>query len=692
MAYNDVTLIAYSSAGALSLIFTLFLFYAAVAERWKWPIAVAAAVQTAWLVTLSASLANQQVSNDSILAMEAAHFLTWILGLNLALRLLRPEQWPIHLKISLLIGVLAYAVALVDIFISPFDTTTVYFFCFLVLSLVALVSLEQLVRNARSGRFIKLLGISLALVFLFNVYLYAQGIINRRVDLIAWQARAALLMASSVLVVGAGLLFRDSDTQPTGLGISRPVAFYSTSLVLSSASVILLAIGGYYVRSMGGHWGIYIFTLMLFFSLIALSALFLSNSVRSVLQVWISKHFFRHKYDYRREWLSVIRALSNEPSSDHVYETVYQVIATTFQSTGGEVWIRQGMQYRKVYSRTGQPTVMADLVPSDHPFITVMQDHEWIFAPQAEGGPLADHNHTIPEWVRSHQDVQLILPLIAQSQLVGFALLEKEGLDADLTWEDLDILKTVGRQLANHILIHQQEQQLSEARQLDTYNKLSAFIMHDLNNLVAQLDLVVKNSARHKQNPAFIDDMILTVTNAVNRMKILMQKFGRSDHDAPTRFSVFEAVQASIDACKGNVPPARLALNGQDQDIQADRERFILAIKHLIKNAQEATSETGTVDVSVSTQPDGGLMISIDDTGTGMSQEFIEHQLFKPFETTKTGQGIGIGVYLTRSYLEELGANLEVDSAPGYGTCMTIRFETDHQSDFATSERMTVTD
>lgn len=679
MAYNEVTFIAFSSASALSLIFTLFLLYATWADRWKWPMAAAAAVQTAWLWILALSFARQEISQITLLSLEATYLFSWILGLNLTLWLLRPQGWPMHLKAALAASVLIYALSLLDIVLDPFDTTVTYFFSFMLLALLALVSLEQLVRNARSGRFMKLLGISLALVFVFSIYLYAQGIINRRVDLVAWQARAALIMASSFLVVSAGLLFRDSVDEPTGLGLSRPVAFYSTSLLLSSVCVILLAVGGYYVRSLDGHWGIYLFTLMLFCSLIALSALFLSNRVRSALQVWIAKHFFRHKYDYRREWLNVIKALSSDPGSHQVYATVYGVIARTFQSTGGEVWIGEGKRYRRVFCRTGQPTVEPESLPADHPFLQVMWHHEWVFAPQADEGPLAHHNHTLPDWIREHPDVQLILPLIAQNQLVGFVLLEKEGLDADLTWEDLDILKTIGRQLANHILIHQQEEQLSEARQLDTYNKLSAFIMHDLNNLVAQLDLVVKNSERHKHNPAFIDDMVLTVSNAVRRMKTLMQKFGRSDQESPTVFSVFDAVQASIEACSSGVPRPALTVNGVDQDIQADRERFILAFKHLIKNAQEATPESGSVDVTIHSRPGQELTVSIDDTGTGMSREFIEHQLFKPFETTKTGQGIGIGVYLTRSYLEELGARLNVDSAPGYGTCMTIRFDTEQE-------------
>jgi putative PEP-CTERM system histidine kinase len=445
-------------------------------------------------------------------------------------------------------------------------------------------------------------------------------------------------------------------------------------MVIASSGIVLLAVGGYYVRTMEGYWGIYIFTLLLFFSVIALSALFLSNHVRGALQVWISKHFFQHKYDYRQEWLNVIQALSAVPEADQVYQRVYEVIAGTFKATGGLVMVFKGAHYHKVFSNSAGDASHPNTVPAYAAFVGTMIEEDWVFAPNASEGSLAEYNDTLPEWIRNDPEIQLVIPLITQNQLVGFVALEKTGRSTTPSWEDLDILKTIGRQLANHILIHTQEEQLSEARQLDTYNKLSAFIMHDLNNLIAQLDLVVKNSERHKSNPAFIDDMVLTVSNAVNRMKALMQKFSRNERETVTQVSITEAVSDSITACSTTLPKPILSVKGDDRCIQADRDRFILAIKHLIKNAQEATPDDGVIDVEVKSHQNGLFTITIVDTGAGMTQAFIEQQLFKPFVTTKTGQGMGIGVYLTRSYLEELGASLEVSSQVGTGTTFTVTF------------------
>lgn len=678
MDYNDVTAFAYSSASALSLVLAIFLAWSALSDHWKWPIAVAAIVQTVWLGMLSLSLSDEQVPPNTLLLLEGGQFFAWILALNITLRQLRPGGWPTALKLSLALAMMVLLLTATDILFTGLAGSLVIFAAFMLLSFLALISLEQLVRNAHSSRFLKLLSVSLGILFLFNIYLYAQGMINRSVDLTLWQARAALIMAVCFVVVSAGLLFRDRLEESDGLGLSRPVAFYSMSLALTSVCIIVLALGGYYVRTLGGHWGIFLFTLMLFGSLVALSALFWSNRVRSFVQVWVSKHFFRHKYDYRNEWHHVIQALSSVPEPGAVYRNVYQVIAHTFQAYGGAIYVlRQG--YWECVHNTDVDLVRDRPPPIEQEaeFVRVMAEQEWVFAPKVHHGAVSAWNHTLPDWITQDPHIQLIVPLIAREQLLGFVTLEKAGLDEDLGWEDLDILKTIGRQLANHMLIHAQEQQLSEARQLDTYHKLSAFIMHDLNNLIAQLALVVKNSERHKQNPAFINDMILTVNHSVTRMKALMQKFKRMDDELPSRFPIQLAITEAIAACQGNQPAPQLVLTGWpedaiDHDVLADRDRFVLALKHLIKNAQEATPETGSVIVTLAYNDHHHYRVTITDTGSGMSRSFVDDQLFKPFETTKTGQGIGIGAYLTKGYLEEIGGRLKVDSRLGFGTAMTV--------------------
>jgi signal transduction histidine kinase len=99
--------------------------------------------------------------------------------------------------------------------------------------------------------------------------------------------------------------------------------------------------------------------------------------------------------------------------------------------------------------------------------------------------------------------------------------------------------------------------------------------------------------------------------------------------------------------------------------VLADRERLERVVGHLIQNAIEATPRDGHVMVR---RPRAGgrcesVEIEITDTGEGMSEEFIRERLFKPFESTKSA-GMGIGVFESREYINELGGLLEVSSQP----------------------------
>ena len=85
-----------------------------------------------------------------------------------------------------------------------------------------------------------------------------------------------------------------------------------------------------------------------------------------------------------------------------------------------------------------------------------------------------------------------------------------------------------------------------------------------------------------------------------------------------------------------------------------------------VKLDNEATPRDGTVSVGLKRQDDT-VLITIADTGEGMSEEFIRERLFKPFESTKSA-GMGIGVFESGEYIAELGGKIELVSEVGAGT------------------------
>jgi len=250
-------------------------------------------------------------------------------------------------------------------------------------------------------------------------------------------------------------------------------------------------------------------------------------------------------------------------------------------------------------------------------------------------------------------------------------VLTKPKVDASLTWEDRDLLKTVGRQVANYLSRHRQAEQLSESRQFDTFNRLSAFVMHDLKNLIAQQALLVKNATKHRDNPAFIEDSFKTIDNSVNRMSGLLQKLQRNQPAEIRTHSLNEILLEANKKCQGKKPSPTLRLPENNCTINADRDRLVMAIVHLLTNAQDATSTSGFIDINVNVA-DQTARITIADNGQGMSEDFIQTRLFKPFDSTKEGKGMGIGVYQAKEIAVEMKGNLRVESTVNEGTTFTM--------------------
>ena len=124
-----------------------------------------------------------------------------------------------------------------------------------------------------------------------------------------------------------------------------------------------------------------------------------------------------------------------------------------------------------------------------------------------------------------------------------------------------------------------------------------------------------------------------------------------------------------------NQPRPRVLGPSDPVMVRADRDQLWSVLGHLIQNAQDATPPDGEVTLTLKASSDH-VVLFIQDTGTGMSEEFIRMQLFKPFESTKGLTGMGIGAYQAREYVRQLGGNIDVTSEPGMGSCFSVLLPT----------------
>jgi putative PEP-CTERM system histidine kinase len=290
---------------------------------------------------------------------------------------------------------------------------------------------------------------------------------------------------------------------------------------------------------------------------------------------------------------------------------------------------------------------------------------------------------TLPEWLLGMSQAWLIVPLCVGDELIGFVILASARTDFDVNWEVTDLLKTAGRQAASFLAQMQATEALLEVRKFDAFNRMSAFVVHDLKNIVTQLSLLMKNAKRLHANPEFQQDMLMTIENSLDKMRQLMLQLREGATPPGAAFGVdLRRVVQSIES--------GAASRGRKLDVEMDErvfargheERLERVIGHVVQNALDATTADGRVWLKLG-RAGGQARIEVGDTGHGMSPEFVRDRLFKPFQTTKSA-GMGIGAYESFQYVQELGGSISVKSEPDAGTEVTLLlplFEAGHESD-----------
>lgn len=541
----------------------------------------------------------------------------------------------------------------------------------LLLSLAGFVLIEQVHRNTRASQewAVKFLWIGAGAIFVYDLCLYSVALLFRELPLQVWEARgAANALAVPLLAVGVA---RTRQWSPQ-VFMSRRPALYTTSMIAAGVYLLAMAVAGYYIRIAGGSWGGAAQILFMFGAGLLLVVVLFSGQARAWLRVFLTKHFYPYRYDYRVEWLRLIRTLSSTGESG-LEQRALTALAQIVNSDAGGIWIasEDGRYLPRGGDLAGSDS---PIEPADSEFLRYLAAREWIADLNArrrrDGGDRPDL--PMPEWLLKLERAWLVVPLLQEETLVAFVVVSQPLVPHVLTWEDLDLLRTAGRQVASYIALDQAARRLAQSQQFEAYNRFAAFMMHDLKNLIAQQSLVVQNAARHRGNPEFIDDAISTIDNSVKRMSRLLEQLRRGETlGVARRVRLAQVCAETVQRCTDRRPTPVLASTDESLEVLVSAERLGLVLEHVIRNAQDATPPEGQVAVELRRTAHQAL-IEVRDTGRGMDHAFIRERLFRPFDTTKGSQGMGIGAFQTREFVRMAGGDVRVESDVGRGTRFVI--------------------
>jgi putative PEP-CTERM system histidine kinase len=555
-----------------------------------------------------------------------------------------------------------------------FGPTGSAFGVYLILSiLVILFQMEQTFRNTQAVQRHQLNYLLLGITFgsLYSLFLASILLLYRYVYLELIMAGCVVYSICWGMIAFAVIRYQLLDMR---IFISRHVIFTSISALGVGIYLVVMGLVGYLLRSRMGRWDIFLSAIFISIALILLAVILLSSTLQKSLKHFINVHFYRYKYDYRLEWNEFTKKISEVNDLPNLLLKIIEMISDTLWVNQLSVWLYNERSGNLSFNTSRNLPRKAEFLSKDTPLAQYLLHHSM---------PLDVKSPEVQSIVSNHQDlfnrfhIALILPLKLASRLVGMITLGAEMKGIDYSEEDYELLKTIALQASSAIFNAQLIEEMAVAKEAESFNKISSFLVHDLKNLVSSLSLIFQNAERNITKPEFQKDLLTTLQNTVEKMKTLIEKLSTLPKELDikkTSVDINHLVREAIESTKAakmkgvvlstdlyDVPPAK-----------ADGEYIKKVLVNMILNAvQSLPGGKGRVEIA-SYAKDGYIHVEVLDSGVGMDEDFIKKQLFKPFTSTKK-KGLGIGLYQCKTIMEAHGGVIEVSSIPSRGTQFILR-------------------
>jgi len=545
-------------------------------------------------------------------------------------------------------------------------------------SVVALMNLERTYRAAVGTlRWrVKYVLLGYATILATRLYTGSQALIYGSIAP-SMDTISTVAVAISVVLIMIGLLRNgsfDIDLYPSHQVISGSITIILAGAYLFTIGLLAKAVA--YIGS--GDAAFPIKALGILVALLALAVLTQSDRFRLHIKQFVSRHFRRPKYDYRTLWKRFTDETAKPLAQEEICDSIAKLSCETFEALSVNVWL---FEENGANLRLQASTALAAKSATHDPLGE--QDLEGLKASFAlDTRPIYLECNSEP-WVQNfarlnprkfeHGGKRICVPIIARESLLGVLVLGDRIAGIPFSEEEFDVLASIGHHAASSLLNLRLSRKLIENREIDAFQKMAAFFVHDLKNAASTLSIMVKNLPMHWDKPEFRMDALRGISRTGDRINKLIERLGavRKDLDIDPRPHGFDRfVQSTLSTWE--TPPEveiRSSLNCPIE-IPVDKQQLAKVLINLLINASEAMNQRGVIQVETGAE-DRHLFLRVKDDGCGMSPEFLEKRLFRPFQTTKQ-QGIGIGMFQSKMIVEAHGGQLYAESEEGKGAIFSM--------------------
>ncbi|RGP40770.1 Sensor protein FixL [Altererythrobacter insulae] len=520
--------------------------------------------------------------------------------------------------------------------------------------------------SATSRHLLRWSALALAGFWLFELNYHTIAYLSSSApDLLTALKGAAIAAFAICLAVGSHARTAGLEFSP-----SRAVTFRSLSLLFITAYLLAMVVIAQALAALGGELGRLSQVGFLVLACACAIIWLPSPKARGWVRVNIAKHLFQHRYDYRAEWQRFTDTVGKSEDSDAtLHDRAVKAIADITDSRGGLLLVPNEEAELEIAAQWRWTDLNVPSPAAGYGLSARLEETGFIvdFDQIRSGEPALVRARDFPDWMIGTTDVWAAVPLVHFARLVGVVVLSRPSASRNLDWEDFDLLRVAGRQLASYLAEQSGHQALMEANRFDEFNRRIAFVMHDIKNLASQMSLLAGNAEKHADNPEFRKDMLITLRNSADKLNGLLARLGRYGASKNSEPVEIELSTFALDIAKRFVGAHRVEIaRAQPGIVKCDAEALNQALQHLVQNAIDASADGSPVFLDV-TNDGFQARIEIVDSGEGMSPEFVRNGLFKPFVSSKDG-GFGIGAFEASELVRAMGGRLNVESRPGLGT------------------------
>ena len=542
---------------------------------------------------------------------------------------------------------------------------------------LAVSNLEKTLRSSagRARWQVKFMVMGVAALLASRIYTTSHAmlfsLLDTQVELI--NSTALLLCAIPILVAlrRAGLLQLD-------IYVSQGLIYRSITLAAVGIYLILVAllVGAVDYLQINRYFRLDV--LLVLAALVTLSAVLLSDRLRQGVRAFLSRHFRRPLYDYRQFWRTFTQRSASVVGNKELCRVVVRMVSEAFETLSVTIWlVEEDDRTLELGASTALTESDAKSALSAHPasrlLIEGLREQESIVDTQATpNGWIQRLDKACPGFLKQAH-IRHLIPLAAQGELLGILTLQGRVRGKALSVEDFDLLQVIADQAASSLLNLKLSARLQRAKELEVFQNMSAFFAHDLKNLASRLSLTTQNLPRLFDNPEFRKDACQVMSQSVEKIRTFCNRLSSLERKIAVerqQGDLNKLLQITLDELKGSIGASLVEALEPLPPAWLDSEQIQTVLVNLILNADEATGTGGRIRIRTRSR-NGSAELAVSDNGCGMSKEFMETRLFRPFQSTKK-DGMGIGLYQSKLIVEAHQGRMEVESEEGNGSTFRI--------------------